>query len=224
MLSRYVMATFGLCLAVQAAAAAPPASWDWRSKGAVTPVRNQGDQCDASWAFAATGAIEGIGQIKTGKLHELSEQQLIDCSRVEHNDGCNGGSAIEAFKYVKTKGLVSDSVYPYTAHEGNCKSFPPVVRITGQAEVPRSVEALKEAVARQPVAVMVDATNWRNYKDGIFSDCGMNLNHQVLIVGYTSEYWIVENSWGVGWGEHGYIRLKMGNTCGITDMATYPTG
>ncbi len=91
-------------------------------------------------------------------------------------------------------------------------------------------EALKEAVARQPVAVMVDASNWTNYKgkrdgsDGIFSDCGTNLNHYVLVVGYTPTHWIVKNSWGRAWGESGYIFLKMGNTCGVTEMASYPTG
>ena len=225
MLSKYCIATFGLCLLglSTAASAAAPASVDWRQKGAVTPVKNQG-QCNAAWAFAANGAIEGLGQIKTGKLHSLSEQQLIDCSGLYHNQGCNGGSAIDAFKYVIAKGITSESAYPYTARDGACKSATPIIRITGQAEVGRSVEALKEAVARQPVAAMVDASNWASYKSGIFSNCGSDLDHFVLIVGYTSDYWIVKNSWGTNWGNGGYIYLKMGNTCGIADMASYPTG
>jgi C1A family cysteine protease len=229
-LSRVLIAAFGVCLAVQAAAAAPPESVDWRKEGAVTPVKDQG-QCGSAWAFAATGAMEGIGFIKTRKLNALSEQQLIDCSSGYHNQGCSGGSPIDAFKYVieksiaTSKGIAAESSYPYRAREGsNCKPAVSVLGIKGQGEVVRSVEALKEAVARQPVAVMVDARNWEHYKQGIFSDCGSDLDHFVLVVGYTSEYWIVKNSRGPGWGEHGYIHLKMGNTCGVTDMAVYPTG
>jgi C1A family cysteine protease len=223
--SRYFIATFGLCLLALGAAAATPVSVDWREKGAVTPVKNQG-MCDAAWAFAATGATEGLLKIKTGTLYNLSEQELVDCSGSYQNHGCNGGSAIDAFKFVIAKGLVAQAAYPYTARDGFCKSLPAAhtYRITGQADVLKSVEALKAAVAEQPVAAMVDATNWSHYKSGIFSDCGTNLNHFVLIVGYTSDYWIVKNSWGASWGSYGYIYLKMGNTCGITEVAAHPTG
>jgi C1A family cysteine protease len=240
-LSRYLIATFGLCLAVQAAVAAPPESVDWRSKGAVTPVKNQG-QCDSSWAFAANGAMEGHAKISGKGLYSLSEQQLIDCSGSEHNQGCNGGSPIDVFKYVasmsaktsKGTGIATEASYPYTARDGACKSASYVVGIKGQADVQKGEEAMKEAVARQPVAAMVDASNWEHYKgkaivdgkktDGIFEDCGTNLDHYVLVVGYTDKYWIVKNSWGTAWGEQGYIFLKMGNTCGVTEVASYPTG
>jgi C1A family cysteine protease len=223
-LSRYFIATFGMCLLVLATAAATPASVDWRVKGAVTPVKNQG-MCDAGWAFAATGAIEGHNAINGRGLPSLSEQQLVDCSGSYHNHGCNGGSAIDAFKFViANKGITSESAYPYRARDGICKAATSVSRITGQAEVQKGVEALQAAVARQPVAAMVDATNWSAYRGGILSNCGTNLNHYVLIVGYTSEYWIVKNSWGTGWGIGGYIHLKMGNTCGIAEVASYPTG
>lgn len=222
MLSRYVIATFGLCLLVQQATAAP-ASVDWRTKGAVTPVKNQG-QCDSSWAFAATGAIEGHDAVLGRGLHSVSEQQLIDCSRSFQNQGCNGGSAIDAFKYVISKGIASEAAYPYTERDGVCKQATVVARIAGLADVQKGMEALKEVVARQPVAAMVDATNWSHYTGGTFSNCGTNLNHYVLVVGYTGEYWIVKNSWGAAWGNHGYIHLKMGNTCGIAEMAVHPTG
>jgi len=48
------------------------------------------------------------------------------------------------------------------------------------------------------------------------------MDHGVLLVGYTSEYWIVKNSWDTTWGENGYIRLAMGNTCGLENTASYP--
>jgi C1A family cysteine protease len=224
-LSRTFIATFGLCLLVLATAAATPSSVDWRSKGAVTPVKDQG-ACGADWAFAATGALEGLGAIKYGQLFSLSEQQLVDCSDLYHNQGCNGGLAINAFEYVMRDGIEQEASYPYRARTGICKysTARTVFRNTGQATVSPSVAALQAAVAQQPVAAMVDATNWATYKSGIFSSCGVSLNHAVLIVGYTSSYWIVKNSWGPSWGIGGYIHLKMGDTCGITRAASYPTG
>ncbi len=122
------------------------------------------------------------------------------------------------------------SAISYQFAEKESKYWNSALAITGFADVPKgadvqkNVDALKEAGARQPVAVMVDARNWENYKGGIFSNCGEDLDHFVLVVGYGKDYWLVKNSWGVNWGEHGYIKLAMGNTCGITEMASHPTG
>ncbi|NDW60117.1 hypothetical protein G0P98_26995 [Yangia sp. PrR004] len=68
-----------------------------------------------------------------------------------------------------------------------------------------------------PVSVAVDATNWSAYSSGIFSNCKKSLNHAVLAVGYYADgTWVIKNSWGTSWGEKGFIRLKAGDTCGVT--------
>jgi len=78
---------------------------------------------------------------------------------------------------------------------------------------------MKAALAETPVSVAVDAEKWSPYTGGIFSNCGTNPDHAVLAVGYDSSSWKVKNSWGTGWGEQGYIRLKLGDTCGVLDNA-----
>ncbi|KAL0694530.1 hypothetical protein Bca4012_061710 [Brassica carinata] len=109
-----------------------PDSVDWRKKGAVTDVKDQGN-CGASWAFAATGAMEGINQIATGELISLSEQELIDCDK-SHNDGCNGGLMDYAFEYViKNHGIHAEKDYPYQERDGTCKKDISSVLLTDAA-------------------------------------------------------------------------------------------
>ncbi|VAH54068.1 unnamed protein product [Triticum turgidum subsp. durum] len=96
-----------------------PASVDWREKGAVAPVKNQG-QCGSCWAFSTVAAVEGINKIVTGDLVTLSEQELVDCSRNGQNSGCNGGIMDDAFDFiVRNGGIDTEEDYPYTAKEGN---------------------------------------------------------------------------------------------------------
>ncbi|XP_004501841.1 vignain [Cicer arietinum] len=215
-----------------------PSSVDWRKKGAVTDVKDQG-RCGSCWAFSTVVAVEGINQIKTNKLVSLSEQELIDCDNQE-NQGCNGGLMENAFEFIKkTGGITTESNYPYTANDGSCDSLKensPAVSIDGHETVPANDEdSLLKAVANQPVSVAIDAggSDFQFYSEGVFSgDCGKELNHGVAVVGYGTtvdgtNYWIVRNSWGAEWGEQGYIRMKRNvsekeGLCGIAMEASYP--
>lgn len=203
-----------------------PASVDWTTKGVVTPVKNQG-QCGSCWAFSTTGSVEGIHAISTGNLVSLSEQQLVDCSGPEGNEGCSGGIMDQAFQYIiKNGGICSEEAYPYTASNGQCHSCQVVAKISGYQNVATdSMSALEAAIAQQPVSIAVDASSWQFYGGGIYSSsCGQQLDHGVLAVGYGPGYYKVKNSWGAGWGESGYIQLATGmNECGLLDDPSYPT-
>ncbi|XP_043703603.1 vignain-like [Telopea speciosissima] len=214
-----------------------PASIDWRAKGAVNPVKNQG-QCGSCWAFSTVVGVEGINQIKTNKLISLSEQELVDCST--ENSGCNGGLMDYAYEFIKSNGgLTTEDSYGYTAQDGSCdpsKQNAPMVTIDGHQDVPANNEAaLMQAVANQPVSVAIEASGYafQFYSEGVFAGpCGTQLDHGVAIVGYGNaadgtKYWIVRNSWGADWGEQGYIRMQRGikashGLCGIAMQASYP--
>lgn len=225
-----------------AVAAPPPSEIDWRIKGAVTPVKNQGN-CGSCWAFSATGAIEGQNFLATGNLVSLSEQQLVDCSSEYGNNACNGGLMDNAFKYVRDSyGIDTEASYPYISGETgaanptcrfNLKEA--VVRVTGYIDLPGGQESeLKSAVGHHgPISVAINAglPTFMSYKSGVYSDeqCSPDgLDHGVLLVGYGEEngipYWLIKNSWGPHWGENGYVKIlrNHNNLCGVASMASYP--
>jgi len=218
-------------------------SIDWVAKGAVTPVKNQG-QCGSCWAFSTTGAIEGAIFVKDGVLESLSEQELVSCDTVD--SGCQGGSMDNGFTFAETNGLPLESDYPYisgTGSAGTCvkgKTTAAHTKVTDFTDVtPKSETALKNAVAIQPVAVAIEADKqvFQFYSSGVIKStdgCGTNLDHGVLLVGFGTEsdgtkYWKVKNSWGSTWGDAGYVKLERTDstssegTCGIAMDASYPT-
>jgi len=213
------------------------ATVDWRTSGAVTPIKDQG-QCGSCWSFSSTGAIEGIVKIKTGKLTSLSEQNLMDCSTSYGNQGCNGGLMTSAFKYVQAnKGVDTEAYYPYTARAGTCHYSTANIgaTISGYKTIASGSEsALVTAINSQPVSVAIDASHnsFQLYKSGTYYEpaCSSSrLDHGVLAIGYgsdsTGDYFLVKNSWGTSWGIAGYIQMARGksNNCGIATQAAYPT-
>lgn len=215
-----------------------PKSIDWREKGAVTSVKDQGS-CGSCWAFSAVGSVEGINAIRTGDAISLSVQELVDCDK-KYNQGCNGGLMDYAFDFViQNGGIDTEKDYPYQGYDGRCdvnKMNARVVTIDSYEDVPENdEEALKKAVAGQPVSVAIEAggRDFQLYSGGVFTGrCGTDLDHGVLAVGYGSEkgldYWIVKNSWGEYWGESGYLRMQRNlkddngyGLCGINIEPSY---
>jgi C1A family cysteine protease len=215
---------------------AVPSSVDWRTQNKVSPVKNQGS-CGSCWAFSAIGALESVNAIKNGNLVQFSEQQLVDCSQKQGNEGCNGGLMDSAFQYVVENGIETEADYPYEGSDNTCAAVASksAFKIRGFSDVPQNSSAqLKAALALNPVSVAIEADGFwfQFYFGGIFnSSCGTDLDHGVLAVGYGSEngqnYWIVKNSWGGSWGESGYIRIADNGDgpglCGILLDASYPT-
>jgi cathepsin L len=215
-----------------------PASWDWRQHGAVTPIKDQG-QCGSCWAFSTVGSTEGCHFLTTGKLVSLSEQNLVDCSQAEGNQGCDGGLMDDGFQYIiDNKGIDTEASYKYTAQDGTCKykSAQCGSTVTSFSDVTSGSEsALLTAVYSAPTSVAIDASqsSFQFYSSGVYDEpncSSQQLDHGVLAVGYGTDsgkaYWLVKNSWGTSWGMNGYIEMSRNknNQCGIATMASLPHG
>jgi len=222
---------------------AAPTSFDWRTKNAVTAVKDQG-QCGSCWAFSVTEELESMWFLSGKNIPTLAPQQIVSCDTVDQ--GCNGGDTVTGYAYVKKAGgQEAEASYPYTATDSKCKF--------SASKVVSTISAFKYATppcndscnsqdettlaanlaSTGPVSICVYAESWQDYTGGVLkSNCPhdiSSLDHCVQLVGYVgasstdaaSNYWLVRNSWGADWGEAGYIWVEMGkNLCGVADEAT----
>lgn len=198
---------------------ANPDAVDWREKGAVTKVKNQGG-CGSCWAFSATETVESHYQIASGKLLVLAPQTYVNCVKNPHHcggtGGCEGATMELAFNLTKETGIALESDLPYKGRDAACTAYTAAVKVDGYVKNPENdALGLETALTKGPVSVTVAAEPWQIYGGGIFHGCSSSgdatLDHGVQAVGYTKEYWIVRNSWGPDWGEKGYIRISRAN-------------
>lgn len=208
-------------------------SKDWRNNNCVNAVQDQGG-CGSCWSFSATAAMETSYCGSSGKLDKLSEQQFVDCSKASYgNYGCNGGFYDGAWDYAKDHGIESNTNYPYKGKDNSCKydSSKGLVKVTNWHWAGTNSSSMQSAVDKSAMSVAIYASSlsFQSYSSGIYTDtkCPTDINHGVTVVGYDSndQYWIVRNSWGKGWGDHGYIKMGMATgkgICGINQYPAYP--
>lgn len=212
-----------------------PDSVDWRSK--IPAVRDQG-QCGSCYSFGSLAALESRLIILKGasKSIDLSEQQIVDCSKSYGNNGCEGGTGSAVYNYIAKNGVTTEAKCPYVAAEQTCKSYSAYAKCSGSKSTGRKdIQALKQALVEAPVDVSIDASSvaFQLYHDGVYTDSKcksdlFSLNHEVCAVGYgvsgSQKYFIVRNSWGTSWGMNGYVYMESeSNTCGVATDPIIPT-
>ncbi|XP_073508973.1 procathepsin L-like isoform X2 [Phyllobates terribilis] len=210
-----------------------PDAFDWRDSKCVNHVKNQG-LCGSCWAFATVGVFETLHCIKTKKLVEFSEQQLVDCDNGD--SGCCGGLPEIAMAYITSHGIMQSKEYEYLEKQDKCLYKPDNAvdfNVTKYYLLPGEDNMALSLVFNGPIAVGIDASHdFMLYCNGIFEGgCSEYPNHAVIIVGYGTEhdnqsnedidYWIVRNSWGADWGDEGYVKMRRNvNVCGIASHAS----
>jgi C1A family cysteine protease len=207
----------------------PLDTFDWREKGKVQAIKNQGS-CGSCWAFGGAAAMESVLAIQTNALVSLSEQQLLDCTGSYGNHGCGGGVCYTTMQYAKDKGVCLGSAYPYKAKQGTCNTTcTPRMKTNGYVNVGAEGQ-FKQHVQISPFGLYVDCANWKSYSGGVFTNCGSSSsgNHYVALIGWQDNAWLIKNSWGTSWGEKGFMRVVQGKSCGIIPRAncrpTYGSG
>lgn len=227
-----------------------PASVDHRE--CLTPIKDQGD-CGSCWTFSAICAAEfayncPVGGNRASRFRIFSEQNLIDCDT--NGNGCDGGDEIQGLQFIRKKGIVPDSVYPYEQDQFYCEIKKSTLFLkpkkSGQRPTlafvtvitPRSPQAMETAVAERVTTSALSSEILLDYNGGILADpksCSAtedDIDHAVNLVGYGNQggqnYWLLRNSWSPSWGENGYFRILKDMTPGslgclaVNVMSSYP--
>ncbi len=196
-----------------------PTSLNWADLGGVTGVRNQGE-CGSCWAFAATAELESFVKIYYGEDMNLSEQQSVSCN--PYGSSCDGGWAAASYYVFQHQGAASEGCMPYIGADppaAPCieEGLKKYGYITGYNYISNNVQQMKEALQYGPICTGISATDaFENYSGGCFDEYGSGINHLVLIVGYDDRScdnegsWIIKNSWGYGFGDGGYAKVRYG--------------
>jgi len=216
-----------------------PESVDWRDKGVLSPVKNQGN-CGSCWAHAVIEQLESYLALATGNLTTLSVQELVSCMpnvlECGGTGGCFGATCEMAYQWIQSFGLVTEATMPYQSGTsgvtGECQldvaNMERVGWLRGYETLVRNDQAsvMSHLASKGPLAIALDASVFHQYEGGVFQECdydkNIEINHGVQLVGYGSNpedgaYWIIRNSWGESWGEGGFIRLRRDDSakCGI---------
>jgi len=197
-----------------------PDRFDWRDHGGVTAIRNQ-SFCGGCWAFAAVGTLECNILIKDGVEVDLAEQMSIDCDKggLMGSYGCNGGWTYKHLFYLKQTGATMERWYPYMAKDLPCDStgLSKPYKVADYGAVDNTPADIKQAIyTHGPVSCSVAVDDlFQAYTGGIYNGPGASsTNHAVILVGWDENdgqgYWIMKNSWGPGWGEDGFMRIRYG--------------
>jgi len=216
-----------------------PSSVDWRTKGVISDIKNQGN-CGSCWAHSTIEQLESYLALATGNMTKLSVQELVSCMpnvlECGGTGGCFGATNEMAFQWIQSFGLVAEETYPYTSgttgKTGECglntANMDRVGWLRGYETLPRNHQdaVMNHLATVGPLSIALDASSFSLYQGGVFDKCdydkNIEINHGVQLVGYGSspdegDYWLVRNSWGETWGENGYIRLRRESSvqCGI---------
>lgn len=181
-------------------------TFNWRSKGKVSPVKNQGG-CGSCWAFGTIAPFESSYAIINNEIIDASEQSVLNCSG---KGSCDGGWF--AFHYLKTKGVTNEQKYQYTASDGSCQIKQKLYKAQASGPVPNNVNKIKKALCKYgALGTTVTVTSaFQAYTSGIFNEnSSASINHAVTIVGWddNKNAWLIKNSWGTNWGENGYMWI-----------------
>ena len=217
-----------------------PSSWDWRTLGGVTPVKNQ-NPYGTCWAFAGLADIESKVRIQESTTCDYAEVNIVACN--EPGTTCNsGGNAWMVSNYLSLLGTVNESCNPYPDGCPSPSCVNPACqyyrRITEWRLIPNDIAAIKNAVMTHGPVFSGMYAGFPGFSTYDGSGClvyegSQDQNHAVLIVGWDDAMcggaggWIVKNSWGTLWGAEGYFYIRYGsarigeNACVFTGYKSY---